>query len=81
MTYTQTWGLISKFLSIAFAKCDILGLEYHSSAMGQLFKSGFGRFGLGQVVITHFLFLELYLFCVAKHVNMAKYCRGICLSF
>ena len=47
MTSTQTWGLISKFLSIAFAKCDIPGLEYHSSAMGQLFKSGFGRFGLG----------------------------------
>ena len=48
--------------------------------MEQLFKSGFGRFGLGQVVITHFLFLELYLFCLAKHVNMAKDCKGICLS-
>jgi len=56
MTYTQTWGLISKFLSIAFAKCDIPGLEYHSSAMGHLFKSGFGRFGLGQVVITHTIY-------------------------
>lgn len=46
-SYTNR-GLISKILSMVFAKCDIPGLEYHSSAMGRLFKSGFGRFGLGQ---------------------------------
>lgn len=46
-SYTNK-GLISKILSMVFTKCDIPGLEYHSSAMGRLFKSGFGRFGLGQ---------------------------------
>jgi len=30
-------------------KYDVPGLEYHSSTVGRLFKSGFGRFGLGQV--------------------------------
>lgn len=29
-------------------KHDIPGLEYHSSTVGRIFKSGFGRFGLGQ---------------------------------
>ena len=65
---------------MAFAKCDIPGLEYHSSVMGHLFKSGFGIFFLRHVLITHCLFLKLFLFCLAKHVNMAKDCRGICLS-
>ncbi|KAH9318894.1 hypothetical protein KI387_020663 [Taxus chinensis] len=41
-------GLVCKILSMVFAKIDIPGLEYHSSAVGRLFKSGFGRFGLGQ---------------------------------
>eukprot|EP01018_Ginkgo_biloba_P008783 Gb_27832 [translate_table: standard] len=41
-------GLVWKLLSMIFSRHDIPGLEYHSSAMGRLFKSGFGRFGLGQ---------------------------------
>lgn len=42
-------GLIYKVLSTVLAKYDIPGLEYHSSAVGRFLKSGFGRFGLGQV--------------------------------
>lgn len=41
-------SLIHKILSLIFAKIDIPGLEHHSSAMGRFFKSGLGRFGLGQ---------------------------------
>lgn len=37
-----------KILSRVLAKYDLPGLEYHSSTVGRLFKSGFGRFGLGQ---------------------------------
>lgn len=45
-------GLISKILTMVLAKIDIPGIEYHSSAVGRFFKSGFGRFGLGQVVFN-----------------------------
>ncbi|XP_020588671.1 sec1 family domain-containing protein MIP3 isoform X2 [Phalaenopsis equestris] len=41
-------GLIYKLLTAVMAKYDIPGLEYHSSAVGRFFKSGFGRFGIGQ---------------------------------
>lgn len=41
-------GLLYKLLMKVLAKCDVPGLEYHSSTVGRLFKSGFGRFGLGQ---------------------------------
>uniref|UniRef100_A0A0E0MCW0 Sec1 family domain-containing protein MIP3 n=1 Tax=Oryza punctata TaxID=4537 RepID=A0A0E0MCW0_ORYPU len=41
-------GLLYKLLLAVLAKYDIPGLEYHSSAVGRLFKSGLGRFGLGQ---------------------------------
>ncbi|KAM7259648.1 hypothetical protein ACFE04_015389 [Oxalis oulophora] len=41
-------GLIYKVLTRVLGKYDVPGLEYHSSAVGRLFKSGFGRFGLGQ---------------------------------
>ncbi|XP_010265431.1 PREDICTED: sec1 family domain-containing protein MIP3 isoform X2 [Nelumbo nucifera] len=41
-------GLLYKLLTIVLGKHDIPGLEYHSSTVGRLFKSGFGRFGLGQ---------------------------------
>ncbi|KAH0456618.1 hypothetical protein IEQ34_014525 [Dendrobium chrysotoxum] len=41
-------GLIYKLLATVMAKYDIPGLEYHSSAVGRFFKSGFGRFGIGQ---------------------------------
>lgn len=42
-------GLLYKLLLAVLARYDIPGLEYHSSAVGRLFKSGLGRFGLGQV--------------------------------
>ncbi|KAH1092376.1 hypothetical protein J1N35_019633 [Gossypium stocksii] len=41
-------GLLYKLLTKILGKCDVPGLEYHSSTVGRLFKSGFGRFGLGQ---------------------------------
>ncbi|KAK7312856.1 hypothetical protein VNO77_37049 [Canavalia gladiata] len=41
-------GLLYKLLTRVLAKYDVPGLEYHSSTVGRLFKSGFGRFGLGQ---------------------------------
>ncbi|XP_057866569.1 sec1 family domain-containing protein MIP3 isoform X2 [Cryptomeria japonica] len=47
-TSSTNRGLIFKILSMVFGKMDIPGLEYHSSTVGRLFKSGFGRFGLGQ---------------------------------
>ncbi|KAI3950940.1 hypothetical protein MKW92_009940 [Papaver armeniacum] len=41
-------GLLYKLLSMVLGKYEVPGLEYHSSAVTRLFKSGFGRFGLGQ---------------------------------
>ncbi|XP_054811261.1 sec1 family domain-containing protein MIP3 isoform X1 [Prosopis cineraria] len=41
-------GLLYKLLTRVLGKFDVPGLEYHSSTVGRLFKSGFGRFGLGQ---------------------------------
>ncbi|PIA37861.1 hypothetical protein AQUCO_02900006v1 [Aquilegia coerulea] len=41
-------GLLFKILTMVLGKYDVPGLEYHSSTVGRLFKSGFGRFGLGQ---------------------------------
>ncbi|KAK7405053.1 hypothetical protein VNO78_06220 [Psophocarpus tetragonolobus] len=41
-------GLLYKLLTRVLSKYDVPGLEYHSSTVGRLFKSGFGRFGLGQ---------------------------------
>ncbi|KAJ7981586.1 Sec1 family domain-containing protein MIP3 [Quillaja saponaria] len=46
-TYTGK-GLLYKLLTGVLGKMDVPGLEYHSSTVGRLFKSGFGRFGLGQ---------------------------------
>ncbi|XP_073009516.1 sec1 family domain-containing protein MIP3 [Typha latifolia] len=46
-TYNRK-GLLYKVLTAVLLKYDIPGLEYHSSAVGRFFKSGFGRFGLGQ---------------------------------
>ncbi|CAI9089195.1 OLC1v1023715C2 [Oldenlandia corymbosa var. corymbosa] len=61
-------GLIYKTLTRVLAKYDVPGLEYHSSTVGRLFKSGFGRFGLGQVtsktdtwIFLFFIFLNLLL--------------------
>uniref|UniRef100_A0A5B7C2A2 Putative sec1 family domain-containing protein MIP3 n=1 Tax=Davidia involucrata TaxID=16924 RepID=A0A5B7C2A2_DAVIN len=41
-------GLLYKLLTRVLGKYDVPGLEYHSSTVGRIFKSGFGRFGLGQ---------------------------------
>ncbi|KAL7129091.1 hypothetical protein ABFS83_13G040300 [Erythranthe nasuta] len=41
-------GLLYKLLASILDKNDVPGMEYHSSTVGRLFKSGFGRFGLGQ---------------------------------
>ncbi|XP_059663263.1 sec1 family domain-containing protein MIP3 [Cornus florida] len=41
-------GLLYKLLTKILRKYDVPGLEYHSSTVGRIFKSGFGRFGLGQ---------------------------------
>ncbi|XP_010553950.1 PREDICTED: sec1 family domain-containing protein MIP3 [Tarenaya hassleriana] len=41
-------GLLYRILTRVLSKNEIHGLEYHSSTVGRLFKSGFGRFGLGQ---------------------------------
>ncbi|CAH9126948.1 unnamed protein product [Cuscuta epithymum] len=41
-------GMLYKVLSKVLEKQDVPGLEYHSTTVGRLFKSGFGRFGLGQ---------------------------------
>ncbi|KAM3293528.1 hypothetical protein ACQJBY_036842 [Aegilops geniculata] len=41
-------GLLYKLILAVLTRFDIPGLEYHSSAVGRLFKSGLGRFGLGQ---------------------------------
>ncbi|KFK37119.1 hypothetical protein AALP_AA4G215300 [Arabis alpina] len=41
-------GLLYRLITKVLSKDEIPGLEYHSSTVGRLFKSGFGRFGLGQ---------------------------------
>lgn len=41
-------GLLYKLVTRILRKDDVPGLEYHSSTVGRLFKTGFGRFGLGQ---------------------------------
>lgn len=48
-------GLLYKLLTKILSKNDVPGLEYHSSTVGRLFKSGFGRFGLGQVIKVLFI--------------------------
>lgn len=48
---SSTKGLLYKILSNVLDHNEIPGMEYHSSTVGRLFKSGFGRFGLGQVLI------------------------------
>lgn len=60
-TYSNK-GLLYKVLTMVLAKYDVPGLEYHSSTVGRLFKSGFGRFGLGQVLgLVHLDVFELLL--------------------
>ncbi|KAF8407555.1 hypothetical protein HHK36_006689 [Tetracentron sinense] len=46
--YYTNKGLLYKLLTKVMGKYDIPALEYHSSTVGRLFKSGSGRFGLGQ---------------------------------
>lgn len=45
--YTQR-SLLYRVLSLIFARADVPGMEHHSSAVGRFFKTGLGRFGLGQ---------------------------------
>ncbi|XP_057792354.1 sec1 family domain-containing protein MIP3 [Salvia miltiorrhiza] len=45
---SSTKGLLHKILTNVLDHNEIPGMEYHSSTVGRLFKSGFGRFGLGQ---------------------------------
>ena len=42
-------NLLYKLILAVLTRYDIPGLDYLSSAVGRLFKSGLGRFGLGQV--------------------------------
>lgn len=42
-------GLLYRLITKVLSKQEIPGLEYHSSTVGRFIKSGFGRFGLGQV--------------------------------
>lgn len=60
-TYGTRKGLLYKLFSAILTKGDVPGIEYHSSAVGRFFKSGFGRFGLGQVCFTS-LFARLLWF-------------------
>ncbi|CAN6469071.1 unnamed protein product [Victoria cruziana] len=41
-------SLVYKLLTLLLRKHDVPGLQYHSSAVGRILKSGFGRFGLVQ---------------------------------
>ena len=52
-------GLLYKLLTRVLGKFDVPGLEYHSSTVGRLFKSGFGRFGLGQVIMLPYIILNI----------------------
>lgn len=61
-------GLLYKILTRLLSRKDVPGLEYHSSTVGRLFKSGFGRFGLGQVCFN-LINLFLYLASVIKLFN------------
>lgn len=69
-TYGTRKGLLYKLLSAILTKGDVAGIEYHSSAVGRLFKSGFGRFGLGQVCLT----LYLLIFCGFNHTKPTNCC-------
>lgn len=62
-------GLLYKILTRVLAKHDLPGLEYHSSAVGRLFKSGFGRFGLGQVCFN--FISRIHSPCVHKRITMS----------
>lgn len=48
---SSTKGLLYKILTNVLDHIEIPGMEHHSSTVGRLFKSGFGRFGLGQVLL------------------------------
>lgn len=51
-------GLLYKLLTRLLSRKDVPELEYHSSTVGRLFKSGFGRFGLGQVCLNLMTFFQ-----------------------
>lgn len=61
-------GLVYKLLTRILGKYDVPGLDYHSSTVGRLFKSGFGRFGLGQVCrISGFMYQVAV--CLLKYAD------------
>ncbi|KAJ8639711.1 hypothetical protein MRB53_016405 [Persea americana] len=62
-------GLLYKRLTMALANYDIIGLEYHSSAVGRFLKSGFGRFGLGQVAKPKLVDQSVLLIFVVGGIN------------
>jgi hypothetical protein len=49
-------SLLQRIFSLTFSKVDIPSLQHHSYVVGCFFKSGLGRFALGQV---HYLYLSL----------------------
>jgi hypothetical protein len=65
-----------------WGKNDVPGLEYHSTTVGRLFKSGFGRFGLGQAssdlvnskrmyLMNHDTYSELYFWILQTKPSLA----------
>lgn len=56
-------GLIYRLLTRVLGKYDVPGLEYHSSTVGRLFKSGLGRFGLGQASFNAIYFKNVMISC------------------
>ncbi|GAB4824875.1 Sec1 domain-containing protein mip3 [Ancistrocladus abbreviatus] len=48
----ESKGLLYKLLMRILGKYDTPGIVHHSSTVGRLFKSGLGRFGLGQAKPT-----------------------------
>lgn len=83
-------GLLYKLLLALLSRYDVPGLEYHSSAVGRLFKSGLGRFGLGQVSFSVIFYLIVLSFSSSLYFpsNLCSICSPnqalvikVCLSF
>jgi hypothetical protein len=81
-------GLLYKLLLALLSRYDVPGLEYHSSTVGRLLKSGFGRFGLGQASFSVTLVLSSWLSLYFHFSNYRSICSPnqalvikVCLSF
>lgn len=55
-------GLLQQIFSLIFSKSDVPGLHHHISSVGRIFKSGLGRFGLGQVCYSSLCALRIRIF-------------------